>query len=89
MKALLRYPWVLTLVVTLLGWVWVAAAERAVTQSQLGSFKQQIDLLQDKEQTTADRLVQIQSAVIEVQTDVKWIRSELEHLRDRREGAGQ
>ena len=89
MKALLRYPWVLTLVVTLFGWVWVAAAERAVTQSQLGSFKQQIDLLQDKEQTTADRLVQIQSAVIEVQTDVKWIRSELEHLRDRREGAGQ
>lgn len=89
MKALLRYPWVLTLVVTLFGWVWVAAAERAVTQSQLSNFKQQIDLLQDKEQTTADRLVQIQSAVIEVQTDVKWIRSELEHLRDRREGAGQ
>ena len=87
MKAILRYPWLLTLIVTALGWVWVAAAERAVTQSQLCEFERRIDLLQDSDKTVADRLGRIESTVIEVRTDVRWIRGELNHLRTKRERA--
>ena len=87
MRTFARYPWVLTLAVTVLGWVWVAAGERAVTGAQLTHFKRQIDLLQDREQTAADRLAEIQAAVVQVQTDVKWIRGELVHLRAKYERA--
>ena len=85
MRACLRYPWLLTLAITVFGWVWVVAGERAVTRAQLGHFRQQISLLQDRERTTADRLTDIRAAVIQVHTDVKWIRQELVHLRNKRE----
>lgn len=87
MKTFRRYPWLLTLAVTLLGWVWVAAGERAVTQSQLSHFKRQIGVLEDRGQTTAERLAEIQAAVVQVRTDVSWIRSELTHLRTKWERA--
>jgi hypothetical protein len=83
MRALIRNPMVLTLAVTVIGWVWVAAGERALTYAQLSQFKQQIDLLQDREESTAQGLARIQIAMIELQTDVKWIRAELEHKRAR------
>jgi len=85
MSSILRHPWTLTLAATIFGWIWVMAGERAMTQAQLGEFEREIGLLQDSNQTTADRLMTIQTTVTQTQTDVKWIRRELTHLRQQQE----
>lgn len=85
MNGLHHYRWVLPLLVTVLGWLWVAAGERAVTQAQLSDVRRQIESLQSRDQASAGQLAAIRAAISEVQTDLRWIRAELAHLRRQRE----
>ncbi len=72
------YTWAITLALTLLGWVWVAAGERTQFRQQLAELDRRVTLLQNHQDTTANKLARIENALVQVQTDVRWIRQSLD-----------
>ncbi|MBL4700319.1 hypothetical protein JYU15_01430 [bacterium AH-315-I18] len=74
MKILNQYPWLLSAILTLTGWVWVMAGERAVTQQKLDNLDTRIMTVQQRNQMLSDKLVAIHNSVTQVKTDVRWLR---------------
>ena len=78
---ILKQPWILVLAVTVLGWVWTLAGERAVFETQLEQLQHQIETLHRQKEVTGSQLTNIHGLLKQVQTDVKWIHEELSLLR--------
>lgn len=74
MNKINQYSWAISLCITLLGWVWVMAGERAVTQLKLDELDTRLTRTQKQNQMLNDKLMQIHNSLIQVKTDVRWLR---------------
>lgn len=74
MKTLNQYAWLFSVCITLLGWVWVMAGERAVTQQKLDDLDNRLTSVQQRNQLLDDKLIDIHNSLVQVKTDVRWLR---------------
>lgn len=74
MKTLNQYAWVFSVSITLIGWVWVMAGERAVTQQKLDDLDSRLNSVQQRNQLLDDKLIAIHNSLTQVKTDVRWLR---------------
>lgn len=74
MKTINQYAWLFSIAITLIGWVWVMAGERAVTQQKLDDMDARLSAVQQRNQMLDDKLIAIHNSLIQVKTDVRWLR---------------
>ncbi len=74
MRRWLQQPWFVPLLLTCVGWLWVLSGERAVAQAQLAA-------LQANNQRAHDRIAEMHTAIVKIETDVRWMRETLAQLR--------
>ena len=74
MKTLNQYAWLFSVCITLLGWVWVMAGERDVTQQKLDDLDSRLTTVQQRNQLLDDKLIAIHNSLVQVKTDVRWLR---------------
>ncbi len=74
MKTLNQYAWLFSVCITALGWVWVMAGERAVTQQKLDDMDNRLTAVQQRNQMLDEKLIVIHNSLIQVKTDVRWLR---------------
>ncbi len=76
MKTFNNYSWIVSILITILGWVWVMAAERAVTGEKLDELDGRVSSLTQRNETLLDRMTEMNASLIAVRTDVRWLRQE-------------
>jgi hypothetical protein len=81
MKTLNQYAWLFSVCITALGWVWVMAGERAVTQQKLDDLDARLLAVQQRNQLLDDKLIAIHNSLIQVKTDVRWLRESVTEKR--------
>ncbi|MAX26866.1 MAG: hypothetical protein CMJ19_20425 [Phycisphaeraceae bacterium] len=86
MKTLNQYAWLFSVCITALGWVWVMAGERAVTQQKLDDMDNRLTAVQQRNQMLDEKLIVIHNSLIQVKTDVRWLR---ETWADKRQSRSQ
>ncbi|MFG0247643.1 MAG: hypothetical protein ACF8OB_02060 [Phycisphaeraceae bacterium JB051] len=74
MKTLNQYAWLFSVCITALGWVWVMAGERAVTLQKLDDMDNRLSAVQQRNQLLDEKLIVIHNSLIQVKTDVRWLR---------------
>jgi hypothetical protein len=77
MNRMSNYAWAISLALTVLGWVWVFAGERSSARDKLSDLDQRILAIQARHDLVAQRLADVQTSVVQIRTDVEWIRHEL------------
>lgn len=81
MRRINHFGSAITLCLTVLGWVWVTAAERTITRQKLGDLESRVGALAGRAESDADQLRQMQTTIVRIHTDVSWIRQELDRVR--------
>ena len=66
MKTLNQYAWLFSVCITALGWVWVMAGERAVTQQKLDDMDNRLTAVQQRNQMLDEKLIVIHNSLIQV-----------------------
>jgi hypothetical protein len=74
MRRWLQQPWFVPLLLTAAGWLWVLSGERAVAHAQLAA-------LRANNQRAHDRIGDMHTAIVKIETDVRWMREALAQLR--------
>ncbi|MCC6580071.1 MAG: hypothetical protein IT440_06480 [Phycisphaeraceae bacterium] len=80
MNRISQYGWAITLSITVLGWVWVAASDRSVALERIRELEIKLQSTQHRGDQTAGALAEYQITLAQIRTDVGWIRQELRRL---------
>jgi len=73
-----RHPWLATAGITIGGWIWVLAGERAIAQARLAELRADVAAIEAGNAKRDERSAAIQLLLAELRADVRWIRQELD-----------
>ena len=80
MNRISSYGWAFALILTLLGWVWVAAGDRSVALERIRDLDMRLGATQKRHEDLGVTLGAMQTDLAQIRTDIGWIRQELRRL---------